>query len=149
LESEPQAAGTHQENGLWNYEHAPGCLLAPERIASAVPESYMNARHLVNMEPARGLIGSTLNAGGEVRNANYFWRELIEREPQMFSKGNLYKIQELGLSPKIDATWVKFNPTHQSFMKEVLHHHHINKGPVAVPLPQTVHEQWTSVLHGD
>ena len=33
LETEPQAAATHQENGLWNYEHAPGCCLAPERVA--------------------------------------------------------------------------------------------------------------------
>ena len=24
LEAEPQAVGTHQENRLWNYEHAPG-----------------------------------------------------------------------------------------------------------------------------
>ena len=30
LETEPQVAGTHQENGLWNYEHAPGCTLATE-----------------------------------------------------------------------------------------------------------------------
>lgn len=32
LETEPQAVGTHQENGLWNYEHAPGCTQAAERI---------------------------------------------------------------------------------------------------------------------
>ena len=32
LETEPQAVGTHQENGLWNYEHAPGCTHAAERI---------------------------------------------------------------------------------------------------------------------
>jgi hypothetical protein len=30
LETEPQAVGTHQENGLWNYEHAPGCTQAAE-----------------------------------------------------------------------------------------------------------------------
>jgi hypothetical protein len=28
LETEPQAVGKHQENGLWNYEHAPGCTQA-------------------------------------------------------------------------------------------------------------------------
>ena len=33
-ESEPQAAGTHQENGLWNYEHAPGCTQAAESGAA-------------------------------------------------------------------------------------------------------------------
>ncbi len=30
LETEPQAVGTHQENGLWNYEHAPGCTQTAE-----------------------------------------------------------------------------------------------------------------------
>ncbi len=33
LETEPQAVGTHQENGLWNYEHAPGCTQAAESVA--------------------------------------------------------------------------------------------------------------------
>ncbi len=32
LETEPQAVGTHQENGLWNYEHAPGCTQAAESV---------------------------------------------------------------------------------------------------------------------
>ena len=114
---------------------------------SLLPESYMNSRLLVNMEPARNLVGSTLNAGGEVRNASYFWQQLIEREPQMFSEGNLFRIQQRGLSPRVDAIWVENNPTHQGFMNDVLAHHHIDQGSIAVPLPQTVHEQWTSVLH--
>ena len=106
----------------------------------------MNFKHTVNMEGARGLPGSTLNASGEVRNANYFWQALLNREPQMFSKGNTYKINELGLSPKVDKTWVKHNPAHQNFKNNTLHHH-IDQGAIAVPLPQTVHEKWTSVLH--
>jgi RHS repeat-associated protein len=120
---------------------------AAEGAASLIPESYVNSGLLVDMNPARNIVGSTLNASGEVRNAGYFWQQLIERAPQMFSNGNLYRIEELGLSPRVDRTWVEYNPTHQNFMNEVLHHHHIDQGPIAVPLPQTVHEQWTSVLH--
>jgi hypothetical protein len=119
----------------------------PVGASSAIPDSYMNKRHFVNMEPARDLVGTTLNASGEVRNANYFWRELIDRQPKMFSKSNRYKIEELGLSPKVDSTWIKYNPTHQSFKGDVLHHHHIDHGKIAVPLPKTIHEQWTSILH--
>jgi hypothetical protein len=37
LETEPQAVGTHQENGLWNYEHAPGCTQAAKTVANPVP----------------------------------------------------------------------------------------------------------------
>src|SRR5690554_5375917 len=39
LETEPQVAGTHQENGLWNYEHAPGCTLAAERAPVIIGEN--------------------------------------------------------------------------------------------------------------
>ena len=124
-------------------------LLAPKGASSPIPGSYMNPRHHVDMEAARKLAGSTLNASGEVRNASYFWKQLLKRNPEMFSKGNKYRIEELGLSPKVDGTWVQHNPTHQSFLKDVLHHHHIDQGRVAVPLPKTIHEQWTSVLHGN
>jgi len=34
LETEPQVAGTHQENGLFHYEHAPGCSQAAETTAA-------------------------------------------------------------------------------------------------------------------
>ena len=34
LETEPQTVGTHQENRLWNYEHAPGCTQAAETTAA-------------------------------------------------------------------------------------------------------------------
>jgi len=116
---------------------------------SPVPESYMNMGHVLDMEPARGLPGSTLNTLGEVRNANYFWRQQLEQNPDMFSKGNKYKIEELGLSPKVDKTWAQHNPTHESFKGDVLHHHHLDRGRKAVPLPKTIHEQWTKDLHGD
>jgi len=126
-----------------------GSTVAPKKLPSSpLPDSYMNPKHIVDMEPARSLPGSTLNAGGEVRNANYFWQELLERDPDMFSKGNIYRIEELGMSPKVDKVWLKQNPAHQSFLDDVLHHHHIDKGPIAVPLPETIHQQWTKALHG-
>jgi len=122
-------------------------LRASEGAASPVPKSYMNERDIVDMEPGRGLPRSTLNTAGEVRNADYFWRQLLARNPDMFSKSNRYRIEELELSPRVDATWLKYHAAHQSFKGEILHHHHIDQGRFAVPLPQTVHEKWTSVLH--
>lgn len=87
---------------------------------SEIPESYMNPRLTVDMQPARSLPGTSTNSLGEVRNAPYFWSNLISREPQMFSTGNLYRIQQLGLSPRVDMTWVRYNPTHRSFVGDVL-----------------------------
>ena len=43
LETEPQAVGTHQENGLWNYEHAPGCTQAAENVAAPTGRFYSAA----------------------------------------------------------------------------------------------------------
>ena len=120
-----------------------------ETTTSLIPESYINSRYLVNMEPARSLARSKLNASGQVRNADYFWQKLIEREPRMFSEKNLDRIQKLELSPKVDSAWVEYNPAHQGFINDVLDHHHFNQGRIAVPLPQTVHQRWTSVLHGN
>ncbi len=89
------------------------------------------------------------DAYGEVRNASKFWKELLRREPSMFSKTNRYRIEELGKSPRVDATWIKYNPTHQSGRRGVLHHHHhhIDLGPIAVPLPQMIDQLWSGSLH--
>jgi hypothetical protein len=61
LETEPQAVGTHQENGLWNYEHAPGCTQAAEnagaRTASAWTRAEVNGSRVYQrtdlIDPAR------------------------------------------------------------------------------------------------
>ena len=118
------------------------------RTSSQIPESYMNPLLYVNMEAARGLPGSTLNSVGEIRNANWFWKQLINRKPEIFSRGNLFRVENLGLSPRVDQTWVKNNPTHMSFLRDTLHHHHVNRGSIAVPLPESVHIKWTAILHG-
>ena len=41
LETEPQVAGTHQENRVWGYEHAPGCTQAAERTALAAGDDMV------------------------------------------------------------------------------------------------------------
>lgn len=46
----------------------------------------------------------------------------------MFSAGNRHRILEPELSPKVDETWIRANPTHASLMRDVLHHHHIDHG---------------------
>jgi hypothetical protein len=119
----------------------------PDGPRSFVPESYMDPRLLVDMEPARKLARSTTNAAGQVRNAGYFWRQLLKRYPEMFSDWNRYRIEILEVSPRVDAVWAKHNPTHASFMGDILHHHHLEHGRMAVPLPQTVHGKWTTSLH--
>jgi predicted transglutaminase-like cysteine proteinase len=55
LETEPQVAGTHQENGLWNYEHAPGCTQAAETTAVKLTQSEASALSKINNILNKGL----------------------------------------------------------------------------------------------
>ena len=52
LETEPQAVGAHQENGLWNYEHAPGCTQAAENV---LPSGVGGTGSAYNKLPGQGL----------------------------------------------------------------------------------------------
>ncbi|MFM8900083.1 MAG: hypothetical protein ACKOF9_09060 [Burkholderiales bacterium] len=141
-----ESAYANQKSGFGEHVKVERAL-RQEAPSSALPESYMNQKHSVNMEQARGLPDSTLNAFGEVRNAQYFWQQLRAREPAMFDKSNIYKMDELGLSPTVNKTWIDHNPAHKAFKGDTLHHHHVDHGPIAVPLPKTIHERWTTALH--
>jgi HNH/Endo VII superfamily nuclease toxin with a HHH motif len=47
----------------------------------------------------------------------------------------------------IDAAWIARHPEHSSFAGEILVHHHLNQGPYAVPIPQSIHRNWTRDYH--
>ncbi|RLC79879.1 MAG: hypothetical protein DRJ03_22670 [Chloroflexi bacterium] len=74
-----------------------------------------------------------------IRNSIEFWKEWLKRSPEALSAANRYRIEELGLSPRIDSTWVKYFPEHANFLREVLIHHHVNQGPFAIPVPASTH----------
>lgn len=82
---------------------------------------------------------ATRTAGGSIRDSKQFWRQWQQQNPQSLSKGNNYRINELGLSPKVDNTWVKSFPEHAGYKGQVLEHHHYNQGDIAIPLPWEVH----------
>lgn len=79
------------------------------------------------------------NAAGYAGNGPWFWRQMLEKHPEMFSEANKVLIRKEGLAPIIDATWVKYNRMHKDFMHQKLIHHHIDQGPIAKPLPESVH----------
>jgi len=89
LETEPQVAGTHQENGLWNYEHAPGCTLAAESASikyigklddlKGIPRSQTLLDDLPNLGNARAnyyqnssVLRKAVRDGFEIRDASAY-----------------------------------------------------------------------------
>ena len=64
LETEPQFASTHQENGLFHYEHAPGCSQAAENAAGTGYRSFSEFKR------AEGVAGQ-----GQA------WHHVVEQTP--------------------------------------------------------------------
>ena len=117
---------------------------APSTTVSPVPEAYVRPGVFVDMRNVQNPRGE--NSAGFGRDHQAFWQEMLARNPEFFSPANQSRILE-GLAPRIDVTWARSFPTQASFAGETLVHHHLLNGPYAVPLPQSVHQQWNSALH--
>lgn len=117
---------------------------APTATLSPLPYSCVNMQTVVNMNNVPGATGS--NAFGFPSGNTPYFRELLRQQPQMFSATNQALIGR-GQAPKIDAQWIQYNPTHLSFTGQTLHHHHMHQGSIAVAIPQSIHQQWSSTFH--
>ncbi|WP_310611366.1 DUF637 domain-containing protein [Limnohabitans sp.] len=117
----------------------------PNGTLSPMPASYVNFRYSVNMDNVPG--ANSTNAFGFPSGGNAFFRELMRTNPQMFSADNQARILVKGVAPVVDAQWVQYNPTHQSFSGETLVHHHWMQGNIAVAIPTSVHQTWYSTFH--
>ncbi len=116
----------------------------PSNTLSPMPASYVNMSTAVNMNNVPG--ASSTNAFGFPSGGNAYFRELMRTNPQMFSADNQRLIAR-GVNPLVDAQWIQYNPTHQSYVRETLVHHHWMQGNIAVAIPTSVHQQWYSTFH--
>ena len=117
---------------------------APTATLSPLPYSYVNMQTAVNMNNVLGATGS--NAFGFPAGNTPYFRELMRQQPQMFSPANQVLIRR-GDAPQVDAQWIQHNPTHQSFTGQTLHHHHMHQGNIAVAIPHSIHQRWSSTFH--
>jgi len=79
---------------------------------------------------------ATLNGG--TRNQRAFWKAWKSERPNTLSKDNLDLIEN-NLAPRVDEQWVKAFPEHAGFEDDVIVHHHLDCGAMAVPLPDSLH----------
>lgn len=124
--------------------NSPLLVRQPLRDASLIPDAYINWSMSVNMNHLSNRGGTT--AFGFNRDRAAFFKELLKRHPQAFSDKNVGRINA-GKAPTIDQQWIRHNPSHQSFTGQILVHHHWMQGNIAVPLPESIHRQWNSILH--
>ena len=81
----------------------------------------------------------TTTSGGGVRNKSVFWQQWSKYHPSSISPANRFRIDELGVAPRIDATWTRAFPEHSSHLNDVLIHHHSSFGQYAFPVPGKTH----------
>ncbi|UPT67153.1 MAG: hypothetical protein M0D57_00155 [Sphingobacteriales bacterium JAD_PAG50586_3] len=114
----------------------PTCPDDPKQLYSTAPKIDMTSA------PA----GSAVNAAGYPRNGPWYWRQALIANPEMFSKNNVALIKA-GISPTVDNTWIKYNPSHASYKGGPLLHHHIDQGKMAAGIPARAHLDYFKQLH--
>jgi len=105
--------------------------------ASLIPESYMNKVGAVDMRNCTNPKG--FNEAGFPRDNNWFYRQLLNKNPEWFSAENQARIQARR-APIVDDTWASYFPEQAAYKNSILVHHHVLQGPTAVPMPQPVHQ---------
>ncbi|WP_325950602.1 RHS repeat-associated core domain-containing protein [Pseudomonas putida] len=87
----------------------------------------------------RTFTSGTKTSNGGIRNNREFWQQWKNLQPESLSKSNQYRINELGISPKIDDIWIKIFPEHAKYKGDNIVHHHVNFGHYAIPVPSETH----------
>ena len=85
------------------------------------------------------------NSQGWKRDAKYFFRELSNAHPELFSNDNLQRIAK-GDLPKVDDQFLEYFPQYKDYAGQLLVHHHIGGGGQAMPIPVELHEGF-GVIH--
>ncbi len=111
---------------------------------SVVPESYVPIGRVINTS-GFNITGRT-NSAGFPRETAQYWREYARQFPEDLSPANRENAAA-GRAPVIDAAWIARHSEHARFTGEILQHHHLNHGPYAVPIPQSIHQSWFSTWH--
>ena len=89
----------------------------------------------------KGRFDPNANSQGWERSSSYYFKELQEQHPELFSKKNNMLIKS-GRSPVVD---VKFTDAFPEYKGETLVHHHIGQDGQAVALPQSIHKGYGEI----
>jgi RHS repeat-associated protein len=121
-----------------------GISLIQAAKRKAPEELVMNLDHMIDMREAPK--GSPMTALDFPRNKDWFWAQMLARQPKLFSAQNEAHIKA-GLAPVVDKQWLKSHPGHAVFVGDFLVHHHVEQGPWAVGIPRRCHQIFHDALH--
>jgi RHS repeat-associated protein len=93
-------------------------------------------KYSIDTSKFTGKLRKTSNGGK--RSSSKFWKKWAKKRPETLSEPNL-KLAQRGRSPKIDDTWLQTFPEHGAYKGKGMHHHHVNEGRYAIPVPAKAH----------
>ena len=117
--------------------------MLPTEGGGTDPKKLFVGRIDMSEAPVRGR-----NAAGHPRNGPWFWKRMLEQNPEMFDEANRTRIAN-NQAPKVNDTWIKNNPSHADYQGQKLHHHHIDQGSVATGIPEGAHRKFNKELHSN
>lgn len=103
-------------------------------------QNLFHSDNVINMADANN--PTSYNSLGWARDARYSWKQ-YKNTPlgkETLSQSNLARISR-NRSPVVDEQWngVMKQFGNDGILKESIHHHHLNKGPNAVPISASQH----------
>jgi RHS repeat-associated protein len=134
------------------FEVPPGALYDVNAAGRPVPPleplgQIHYSPYVIHIDPTNGgpmAIDTTAftsgrrTAQGGIRNPKQFWEAWQQKYPQTLSADNQLLVSQ-DRSPTVDSTWVQYFPEHNPYMFQTLEHHHLDQGPLAIPLPRSAH----------
>jgi hypothetical protein len=92
--------------------------------------------------------GLPRTADGWQRSSDWFWRQFYDKfgNETWMSTANRAAAKE-GYACLVDAEWLKKFPEQEAFIGDLLHHHHVEQGPFAAPVPRRAHQIFDEVIH--
>lgn len=114
-----------------------GKLRSPE-------EQFMPPEYWIDMSLAPK--GSAQTATGFPRSARYFWTQLLDAHPELFSPENADRIRT-DRAPLVDGVWLAKHKSHVMYVGDTLIHHHIEQSWWAGGIPRHFHSLFHRELH--
>lgn len=124
--------------------------------AGAIDDVFLMDRRLVVDMPFVGRGAPDTNAAGWLRDATYYWEEMLRRHPEAFSPRNVMQIRGLPplsrrVSPTNDSQFRSIFPQYDvtGLRGRTLDHHHIGGGGQAAGIPSPLHRGSGNIHTGE
>lgn len=126
--------------GYYAYEGIPDKVLDQQHQTSTGEHYTLRCSDSLRVEmPYVGKNQSNATSQGWLRSGSYYFNELKQNHPEMFSKANAERVQQ-GKPPIVDQKMIQHNPQWSEFRGQELMHHHVGGDGEVAAVPKGAHK---------